>query len=173
MLDAISRCSCCWDSSLAGPSRPSPPATHRVSGPRARRPRRGIARRRLTLHRATTRTPVAMPGRPIQRPRRVPRVNRNSSEGSRDRHHRRLQAQYRHHRARRRAVHGDRHQPRQGRVPRQGGASKAHDADDYIIYNKSNGRLYYDADGKDGLAAQHFATLSTHTSLDRGDFAIV
>lgn len=53
------------------------------------------------------------------------------------------------------------------------GASKAHDADDHIIYSKSNGRLYYDADGKDGLAAQHFATLSTHPSLDRGDFAIV
>jgi Ca2+-binding RTX toxin-like protein len=53
------------------------------------------------------------------------------------------------------------------------GAHEAHDASDHIIYNKSNGRLYYDADGKDGLAAQHFATLSTRPSLDHGDFAIV
>lgn len=53
------------------------------------------------------------------------------------------------------------------------GAVKAHDADDRIVYNKSNGRLYYDDDGKGGHAAVHFATLSTKPTLDHGDFAIV
>lgn len=53
------------------------------------------------------------------------------------------------------------------------GASKAHDGSDHIIYNTSNGKLYYDADGKGGQAAQLFATLSGHPSLDHGDFAIV
>ena len=56
------------------------------------------------------------------------------------------------------------------------GATKGHDADDRIIYAKSTGRLYYDADGtkSGGLAAIHFATLTNKPStLDHGDFAIV
>lgn len=55
------------------------------------------------------------------------------------------------------------------------GASAAHDANDRIIYNTSNGRLYYDADGNKagGVAAVHFATLTGKPLIDAGDFAIV
>ena len=53
------------------------------------------------------------------------------------------------------------------------GATKAHDADDRIVYDKSTGKLYYDDDGKGGHAAVHFATLSNKPTLDHGDFAIV
>jgi autotransporter-associated beta strand protein len=54
------------------------------------------------------------------------------------------------------------------------GASKAHDADDRIIYDKSSGKLYYDADGSDGPArAMLFATLSNKAALTVGDFDIV
>ncbi len=55
----------------------------------------------------------------------------------------------------------------------KGGAKAAHDADDHIIYNKSNGKLYYDHDGVGGLGAVQFAVLSGHPSLSAGDFAIV
>ena len=41
------------------------------------------------------------------------------------------------------------------------------------LYNKTNGNLYYDADGKDGAAAVHFATLANKPTLDHGDFSIV
>lgn len=55
------------------------------------------------------------------------------------------------------------------------GAVKAHDSTDRIVYNKTNGRLYYDADGNKsgGVAALHFATLSNKPTLDHGDFLIV
>jgi Ca2+-binding RTX toxin-like protein len=52
------------------------------------------------------------------------------------------------------------------------GATKAHDADDRIVYNKTNGNLYYDADGKGGVAPVLFATLSSKPTLDHGDFII-
>jgi Ca2+-binding RTX toxin-like protein len=38
------------------------------------------------------------------------------------------------------------------------GASTAHDADDRIVYDTSSGRLWYDADGSGGAAAQLIAT---------------
>lgn len=53
------------------------------------------------------------------------------------------------------------------------GATKAHDGNDRIIYDKSTGRLSYDDDGKGGHAAIHFATLAGKPTLDHGDFVIV
>lgn len=54
---------------------------------------------------------------------------------------------------------------------RKGLAAK--DADDRIVYDSKTGKLFYDADGKGGAAALHFATLSSKPTLDHGDFAIV
>ncbi len=53
------------------------------------------------------------------------------------------------------------------------GATKAHDADDRIVYDSKSGKLYYDDDGKGGHAAVQFATLSGHPSLAVADFLIV
>jgi len=55
------------------------------------------------------------------------------------------------------------------------GASKAHDKDDRIVYDKKTGKLFYDDDGNKagGHAAIHFATLSNKPVLDHGDFIIV
>lgn len=54
------------------------------------------------------------------------------------------------------------------------GAAAA-DTNDYIIYNKSTGALYYDADGNKvgGDAAVQFATISNKASLTSADFVIV
>ena len=54
------------------------------------------------------------------------------------------------------------------------GATKAHDADDRIIYNTTTGALFYDADGAGGIAARKVATLgaSLHPVLDSADFVI-
>lgn len=40
-------------------------------------------------------------------------------------------------------------------------------------FGYKTGKLYYDADCKDGAAAARFATLSNHSVLSHGDFAIV
>ncbi len=53
------------------------------------------------------------------------------------------------------------------------GAHKAHDATDRIIYNTSNGKLFYNADGKGGDGAVLFATLANQATLDHHDFIIV
>jgi VCBS repeat-containing protein len=53
------------------------------------------------------------------------------------------------------------------------GATKAHDASDRIVYDSASGQLYYDADGRGGHAAVHFATLEHAPKLDAGDFLIV
>jgi Ca2+-binding RTX toxin-like protein len=55
------------------------------------------------------------------------------------------------------------------------GATRARDAEDRIIYNKTNGNLYYDADGTGtAKSAILFATLTNKPqSLDAGDFLIV
>ncbi len=50
------------------------------------------------------------------------------------------------------------------------GATKAHDGNDRIVYDKSSGKLYYDDDGKGGHNAVHFATLTNKPMLDAGDF---
>jgi Ca2+-binding RTX toxin-like protein len=58
-------------------------------------------------------------------------------------------------------------QPGSGPVPIQGA-----DPNDYIIYNRSSGKLYYDADGAGGAAAVQFATLSAGLDLTAADFIV-
>ena len=54
------------------------------------------------------------------------------------------------------------------------GATKAHDADDRLIYNKTTGNLYVDIDGKGGADAVLFAKLANHPSdFTHQDFLIV
>ena len=43
----------------------------------------------------------------------------------------------------------------------------------HILYNHSNGALYYDTDGKGGAAPLHFATLDHHPTLTSGDILMV
>jgi len=49
---------------------------------------------------------------------------------------------------------------------------KAADADDYIIYNNSAGKLYYDADGSGAGAATLIAVLGVNLALSNADFII-
>ena len=50
--------------------------------------------------------------------------------------------------------------------------SKAHDASDRIIYNKSKGALYYDPDGTGSKAAIQFATLTKNLKMTYQDFVV-
>jgi hypothetical protein len=48
------------------------------------------------------------------------------------------------------------------------------EADDRIIFNRSTGDLFYDADGKGGIAAVQFATLaSVAGTLSAQDFIVI
>ncbi|MEM8553661.1 MAG: calcium-binding protein, partial [Pseudomonadota bacterium] len=50
----------------------------------------------------------------------------------------------------------------------------AADSDDFIIYDQTTGRLFYDEDGSgSGFAAIHFATLTNNAVLDHTDFMIL
>jgi Ca2+-binding RTX toxin-like protein len=52
--------------------------------------------------------------------------------------------------------------------------AKAEDAEDRIIYNAKNGKLFYDVDGTGDKAAVHFATLNKSlSSISNLDFFIV
>ncbi|MFI3154946.1 MAG: DUF4347 domain-containing protein [Methylococcaceae bacterium] len=51
------------------------------------------------------------------------------------------------------------------------GAAAA-DADDYIVYNNSTGKLYYDADGSGAGAARQIAVLGVNLDLTNADFII-
>ena len=53
------------------------------------------------------------------------------------------------------------------------GTGTAHDADDRVIYNTSNGQLWYDADGSGAGAAQLIATLQGAPTLVATDISIV
>jgi serralysin len=53
------------------------------------------------------------------------------------------------------------------------GAIAAHDSTDRIIYNTTNGRLYLDIDGINGVAAVYFATLSGKPAIGAGDFDMI
>lgn len=52
-------------------------------------------------------------------------------------------------------------------------SSEAGDASDRIIYDRVTGALSYDADGRGGVAAIRFATLSTGLMLASADFVVV
>jgi hypothetical protein len=51
------------------------------------------------------------------------------------------------------------------------GAS-ALDGNDYVIYNRSSGALYYDPDGSGATAQVQIAKLATNLNLSQGDFAV-
>jgi serralysin len=51
--------------------------------------------------------------------------------------------------------------------------SKAHDRDDRIVYSKSSGALYYDADGSGGGAAVKLASLAKQLKMSADDFLVV
>jgi serralysin len=51
--------------------------------------------------------------------------------------------------------------------------ARANDADDYIIYDRPKGALYYDADGNGSGAAIQFATITDHTRLSTADFFVI
>ena len=51
--------------------------------------------------------------------------------------------------------------------------TKAKDADDRIIYNKTSGALSYDADGSGSMAAVKFATLDKNLKLTASDFILI
>jgi len=53
------------------------------------------------------------------------------------------------------------------------GLTAARDTDDYLIFNTTNGALYYDADGNGKAAAVQFATLLGVSSITHEDFMIV
>jgi Ca2+-binding RTX toxin-like protein len=52
------------------------------------------------------------------------------------------------------------------------GISTAADSNDYVLYNKTTGALYYDADGSGATPAVQFATLSTGLALTHADFLV-
>jgi Ca2+-binding RTX toxin-like protein len=53
------------------------------------------------------------------------------------------------------------------------GRTSAHDGNDHIIYNTTNGNLYYDVDGQGGTGAKLFATLVNEAAITNADFFIV
>ncbi len=49
----------------------------------------------------------------------------------------------------------------------------ATDANDYVVYNKMTGELFYDQDGNGSSQPLHFATLESHPSLTNTEFWII
>jgi Ca2+-binding RTX toxin-like protein len=50
---------------------------------------------------------------------------------------------------------------------------KAQDGNDYLVYNKNTGYLYYDSDGSGSRKAVLFAKLKGHLALSEHDFSII
>ncbi len=50
---------------------------------------------------------------------------------------------------------------------------KAKDSNDFIVYNKSNGQLFYDADGSGKGASVLFATLENKVNITNADFVVI
>jgi hypothetical protein len=50
---------------------------------------------------------------------------------------------------------------------------KPKDADDFLIYNKKNGVLYYDDDGSGAGRAVGIAVLGKNLKLDHGEFYVI
>jgi serralysin len=53
------------------------------------------------------------------------------------------------------------------------GISTAADANDYLLYNSTDGKLYYDADGNLSIAPVQIALLGTGLALTNTDFAVI
>ncbi len=49
----------------------------------------------------------------------------------------------------------------------------AHDADDRVIYQKTTGKLFYDADGTGAGAGVHFASVTANLALSNADFSVI
>jgi Ca2+-binding RTX toxin-like protein len=60
-----------------------------------------------------------------------------------------------------------------GRFWAAAGATAGHDADDRLVYNTSNGNLYYDADGSGAGAAQVVATFQGGVSISASDITVI
>ena len=60
-----------------------------------------------------------------------------------------------------------------GHIYTMGEARDANGKNDFIVYDTSNGALYYDADGSGKGAAVQFATLTGISSIDASDFQII
>ncbi|MBI4922372.1 MAG: S8 family serine peptidase [Devosia nanyangense] len=53
------------------------------------------------------------------------------------------------------------------------GATHGHDTSDRIVYDSTSGKLYYDSNGSASGGVTLIAVLTTHPTLDAGDFLIV
>jgi hypothetical protein len=60
-----------------------------------------------------------------------------------------------------------------GRFRAAAGATAGADADDRLIYNTTNGNLYYDADGAGGTGSQLVTTLQTLPGLTAADITVI
>jgi Ca2+-binding RTX toxin-like protein len=54
-----------------------------------------------------------------------------------------------------------------------GASSAAANANVRIVYNTTNGQLFYDSDGSGAGASVHFATLSAGLALTNADFLVI
>jgi Ca2+-binding RTX toxin-like protein len=60
-----------------------------------------------------------------------------------------------------------------GRFRSAAGATTAADADDRLVYNTTNGNLYYDPDGVGGAASQLVAALPNLPALSAADISVI
>jgi serralysin len=49
----------------------------------------------------------------------------------------------------------------------------AHDSNDYIIYNSTTGKLYYDDDGTGSHAQVEICTITNKANISAGDFTVM